>query len=330
MPIKMVRSVFNEVAAKDTGKFGEVAAHSETVTFDATDSHYSLGEGFYYIHSNPKLWFKRPPKDYLLAGLVAHAGRKEFAVEHYVRHHDFPQEFAGTKYERPPETGGYDCFSKTVEGVIDCVEQKYGVKVEIKGITMEELKRRAQETVEEWISPKPQEFSFFDLMDSTSDKVLEDMVNRLDSFCTTAEIGRNIDSESQEFAVGVCRDVLKNLVRDLSLNVSNENWDEYLMRGVVKTRFRTMLNNLYEYHNEECDEAWGVAVKEPERVGKTKVEKFVDELWNVAFDEPRMEELRKIGDDTARKLEARRCKDMMKGFLSTYSSNMKKIIEQLR
>lgn len=286
----------------------------------------SLGYGN-SVRLRAKDWVRIGQKEYIFE-VVFHYARKEFGLD--ISYKDYERlEFKGTKYERPSEWGTWDCFSKNLNEVFTCLERTYGVKAKITGITPQELQRRARVSYEEAIAPMPREITMFDIIEGNSDKVLKDMLATLPRFCTMANVGK-IGGEGEEYAKEKCVNILKNVINDLELHISNEDWSYHLKEGKLKVEFTKMINNLYEYHSYECEEAWNVEPKEPRKKELTEGERLGETIWKELIEAPRAVAINALGDINARKFESMRCKDAIKAFLTTYSENMKKIVQQLR
>jgi hypothetical protein len=272
-------------------------------------------------------WIRVGEKSYIFH-VSMHWGRKQFFAEVSVEHHDKP-EFAGTKYERPSQTGDYTCFSKDVEGVLDCIRQKYGVTVKFEG-DLEDLKRRERHDIDEAIAPKPHEIGLFEVMESNSEQVLEAMKKDLGRFCTFAGVGRHVGvSAFTDFAQTACKETLEGLIGNLELEIPNEDWTHDLEEGTVKRKLNEILERDRESAEYRAEEMWGVAPREPYKMAeKSKGEQIAEQIWDLIKLGER-ERLASVGDETARKLESQRLKDAIRLFLQAYMASMKRRVVQL-
>ena len=268
-------------------------------------------------------WIRRGQKEYLFI-ISPHAGRKGFGIEMYVKNYDQPE-----KSGRPSESGGWECFSKKIQGAIDCLEQKYNVKVKITGMAPERLKQLEQEQIEEWIAPKPQAITFFDVMSDNAEKVLKGMMENSIIFCRRQKVGDDPKQEVSEYAMKVCQDNFKWMEGDLQLEVDNEDWDYHLKSGLVLRKLREILNRVYEYVDYECEKDWGVLPREPRKKELSKGEQLAERLVDV-FTGAEREKLNMLADELVRKQQSMYCKAAMKDFLETFKRSMQKRVLQIR
>jgi len=288
---------------------------------------------------------KRGEKEYNFFEISYHAGRKEFGLEYQ---YDTPEIFnPGTRFARPimGTYGGWGCWGKTVQVVIDCTKQTYDVAVEVTGAGMAEIERIGQLEYEEAVAPKPQEIGLFEVMESNSEQVLAAMKEELGRFCTQAGVGKHVNEAGHEFARKTCTDVLEGLITNLELEISNEDWSGDLKLGthtfaqgpvsdaegrrVVKAKLNEILVRDRESAEYEAEEKWGVAPREPYGMSKkNRGEQIGQQLIDI-FKGGEREFLNSIGDETARKLESDRLKDAIRLFLQSYTASMKRRVEQL-
>ncbi len=316
--VPFVRAVHQDAQKPVAGEAQPGGAPEDLVFESQRDSLYGI---------RASRWIRRGQKEYLFI-LSEHHGRKEFGVEMYIKNYDAP-EFKGTQYERPSESGGWECFAKTVQGAIDCLEQKYGVRVKISGMTQERLKQLQQEQVEEWVAPKPRGISFFDVMSDNTEKVLKGMLEDKILLCRRAKVGDYPKQEVSEYAMKLCFENFTIIADGLQLEIDNEDWDYALQQGRVKKELDVIIQRTYESVDYQCEKDWGVLPREPRKKDLSPGEKLGEQLFDV-FKGAENERLNMLADEMVRKQQSMACKAAMKYFLSVYKNSMQKRVEQLK
>lgn len=304
-----------------------------------------LSDDYIWLNQKQTYGLRRGSKGHHIV-IQFHQGEKYWQVEDQYEDYELRAQGKHDSY------GSWPFHGPTIDSAIEWVEKTYDVKIKIvdpdgKPYPIEEVRRRAQLMLEEAVAPKPKEIGLFDVMESNSEEVLKSMLEDGIVIARKAGVGEGQDRAVAEQAMHFVLENFEEIVRNLDLEIPNENWNDDLKYGrntfnqgkvsdavgriEVKRKFKEILDRTYESIDYECEKDWGVLPREPYKMGeKSKGEQIAEQLWEVAVAGPRREELAKLASEDARKEQASICKKAAKHFLSVYAQSMRRRVEQLR